>query len=132
MSKVSKRCVASVSFGGGSVSFHQCRWTASVQENGRWYCRLHAPSIVEAKRKAKNGKWEAEWKAEWAKRRHQDAINDARDAVVEAAKRLHAEFVNVFSGGVPLAMPVINAVDWLLKLEAKTPNAGMWRNDGPL
>ncbi len=36
---------------------YPCGKTASIEEGGKWYCRTHAPSLVEAKRDASAAEW---------------------------------------------------------------------------
>lgn len=46
---------------------HPCLSGATVQENGKGWCRTHAPSAAAARRKASEERWAAE-------RRRQDAM----------------------------------------------------------
>lgn len=38
-----------------------CRSKGSLFEDGKWWCKIHAPSIKVEKRRARDAKWEAEW-----------------------------------------------------------------------
>jgi hypothetical protein len=39
----------------------ECSRTATVKENGKNYCRQHAPSLVQARRAAQNKRWDETW-----------------------------------------------------------------------
>lgn len=61
--------------------FVRCGKTASLNEGGHWYCRVHAPSIVEDKK----AKRHAEWELEWGAKRSAEARRIARERIAEAA-----------------------------------------------
>jgi hypothetical protein len=46
-------------------SFHRytCGKTASLEHEGKWYCKRHHPPTIKAKDAARSAKWDAEWKA---------------------------------------------------------------------
>ena len=69
--RMNERCEASVSVHYG-VDFHRCAHPGTVVENGRRYCRQHAPSAVLAK-------WQAA-----------TALSDAKAAVDRRRSRLQA------------------------------------------
>lgn len=39
---------------------HTCLLNASVQEDGKWWCKTHAPSAMAARRSATTARWDAE------------------------------------------------------------------------
>lgn len=45
---------------GPRVQVWQCCRAASVQRDGKWYCRTHDPEAVAARRKASDDKWRRE------------------------------------------------------------------------
>ena len=59
---------------------HMCGFAATVQEEGKWYCKRHAPSAETAKRE----KWEADFEAK------QKAYDAERIAQKEASRRAKA------------------------------------------
>lgn len=40
---------------------HPCRNKGKIKEDGKQWCRTHAPSIVGERRKARDAKWQAKW-----------------------------------------------------------------------
>lgn len=42
------------------VSFHACTRTATVQRDGKWYCKQHDPESRKVKEAARQAKWDAE------------------------------------------------------------------------
>jgi hypothetical protein len=63
-----------------------CCNTGSIKENGQWYCKIHAPSIREAKRKKQNEVWDAKWEREAKERRQYDADAELGRMVRELVK----------------------------------------------
>lgn len=51
-------CVASVHNDYG-FGFHRCVRRASVMEDGKWWCRQHAPSFEQARREASERRYQA-------------------------------------------------------------------------
>lgn len=51
------------SWGNGHGTFVPCKKSGKHNENGQWYCGIHAPSIVKVKREARSKKWKEEWAA---------------------------------------------------------------------
>lgn len=47
---------------GGSFVGHRCTRLGKLEHNGKWYCGTHDPVAIEAKRKKRHAKWDAEWK----------------------------------------------------------------------
>ena len=39
---------------------YPCVRAGVLRENGKWWCRQHAPSAIEARRKKRDEKWDAE------------------------------------------------------------------------
>ena len=56
------RCSVCV-YSGSSYSGHMCANPAKSKEDDRWYCGIHLPSVVHAKRAARHAKWAAEFNA---------------------------------------------------------------------
>jgi hypothetical protein len=55
-----KQCSARVWHNGG-VWKHPCQRYGVIEENGDWWCKQHAPSIVKASDDARQDKWTREW-----------------------------------------------------------------------
>lgn len=68
----------------GWSSRHTCGKTASIEEDGKWYCRTHAPSFRKAKLDAKM----AEWNAAWERKRKEVAIEAWKTRVGAAVFKL--------------------------------------------
>lgn len=64
-------------------SFGSCSYKA-VQ--GRDFCKIHDPVIVEKKRAERDAKWKAEYDAKDKARKHAKAIMEAERAVIDAAR----------------------------------------------
>jgi len=81
---VTKRDPARCSHTGMFGTYHlsQCTRKASVTEEGKGWCKQHAPSSVKARDEARS----ARWKSEEEFRNAQYAVNRARNAVVLAAE----------------------------------------------
>jgi len=69
-----EKCAASVHDGGNWPSFHRCGRTASVQRDGKHYCKTHDPKRKEAARAA----WDAAF----------DETQAAQDRVGEIEKEI--------------------------------------------
>lgn len=60
MSEAKPKCCGQVS-PPGSYRSYNCGKNASLEHDGKHYCKLHHPPTVWAKRDARNAKWDAEW-----------------------------------------------------------------------
>ena len=61
-------CQGLISSGGGwGHSYHKCGKVASVEEDGKWYCKVHAPSLKKARRDKRDAGYKASWAAADAK-----------------------------------------------------------------
>jgi len=76
-----QQCCAEIYDGGWRP--RRCTRPGAVEENGKHYCRQHAPSAGRARRE----KTEARWRAESAYRDAERAVAARKDAVVAAAQR---------------------------------------------
>ncbi len=56
-----------------------CSNSGTLEHEGRLWCKTHHPSTCEAKRKARDAKWERKWVAE--KREYAQKSRDAADIV---------------------------------------------------
>ena len=77
-----------------NYTFYVCGKNASLFENGKWYCRRHAPSLVTAKRAARQATYDAKRAAEQAAgtaKQRQQAENARKlaafDELLAAAER---------------------------------------------
>lgn len=64
-----------------------CRRNATVEENGRWWCAIHAPSKVAEREKKLCAKWKVESDARNAKYRYSAELSTATRTVINAAKK---------------------------------------------
>ena len=62
----------------GSYSGHQCQRRGSVEENGSWWCKQHAPSLVKARRDESDRKWREEFDRKMRADREREAENKRR------------------------------------------------------
>jgi hypothetical protein len=67
-------------------SAHQCHRKGVTLEGGKWWCKQHAPSLVKARRDARDSEWQAKRDAAYARQAREEALSSARALVVEAAK----------------------------------------------
>lgn len=79
----------------GSYRSYNCGKNASLEHDGKHYCKLHHPPTVWAKRDARNAKWDAEWEEKKKKAAEastaadeQKRRADAYDQLVERVKEL--------------------------------------------
>jgi len=83
---------------------HQCQKTATVERNGKWYCTIHDPEYINAKREKRNAKWDAERKA----RKERYALDDARNNATEGLSL--AELQSVTPGQIRALPELIEAL----------------------
>lgn len=79
---------------GGSMRGHPCGAPAKMQHEGRHYCGRHDPAKAAARRAATDAKRSAEWAKEDRKRKLDEAVRLAADAVVKAAREWKAAWHN--------------------------------------
>lgn len=53
-------------YGPGVFIPYECRHAGTVEEQGKWWCKQHAPSLVKARRKAREEAWQDKYAAERA------------------------------------------------------------------
>lgn len=82
--RIAKKRCCKITLRGGP--YPECQRVASVRYKGKWYCKQHDPVAVEARRKGRNDKWDAEWAARRAAEARGLAIHAAERAVICAAR----------------------------------------------
>ena len=65
---------------------HFCSRRAVVTEKGQGWCHQHAPSTIEAKRKAAEAAFDAGWNARKRQEENRKRLEQARERVIEAAR----------------------------------------------
>ena len=65
---IKPRCCHTSWPGGWGRDEVQCRHNASLEHEGKHYCKLHHPPTAQAKQEAKRAKWSAEVEADRTKR----------------------------------------------------------------
>lgn len=65
---------------------HTCGQKASVERDGKWYCKRHDPVAMKAKRDKKDKIFDARFKDEMARRRRTNAAVACVDNLVRAVK----------------------------------------------
>src|SRR4051812_8749200 len=84
---VKSRCSKRIFSGArGDFSGHMCRLNATIERNGKLYCRIHDPEVVAERNKALDAKWKAQNAAArkfWAIEKARKAIGDAAIAYVD-------------------------------------------------
>lgn len=83
-----QKCCGSIHL--GRQGMFMCYRGGSVQEGGKWYCRIHAPSIAKARQAARD-----------AKRNAEDKARDKRDARAQSEAAELSHRASCFGG--PLA-----------------------------
>ena len=94
---IKPRCCHTSWSGGWGRDEVQCRHNASLEHEGKHYCKLHHPPTAQAKQEAKRAKWSAEVEADRTKRAAEraEAAEQKRRAdcygqLVERVKELEA------------------------------------------
>jgi hypothetical protein len=84
-----------------------CRANATVQENGKWWCKRHAPSNVAKRGKAKSEQWSA--RRSWKDRLHnaEREVRAAKDACIDYVRGLAEHGV----GRAPHLRDVLNEAE---------------------
>ena len=80
-----ERCVRRV-YRAGSFIGCPCKLKVKVQRDGQWYCATHDPVEVNRRRDIKAAQRANGRKIRYAAEEHRQALQAAKDAVVEAAK----------------------------------------------
>jgi hypothetical protein len=81
----------------------RCAYNASLQHKGKWYCGLHHPPTVKAKRDKRDAAKREKWAAQDARAAKDREVGAAEKRVVEAALKL--EFFRNELEGWPLVGP---------------------------
>jgi hypothetical protein len=95
----------------------RCNKTASLEHEGKHYCKLHHPPTIAAKREAQNAKWRAQWEArdKAAERAHAAAKERDRraalfpellEALQAAEKVLYGDELKLVSAAIAKATGV--------------------------
>ncbi len=60
---IKHQCSEKVSSEGSWGSFHQhkCQRPATIERDGKWYCKIHDPEYIKEKDKARTEEWERKW-----------------------------------------------------------------------
>ena len=76
---------------------YPCSRNGVVEEDGKWWCRQHAPSAVKARREKASARYNAKWEAEQTqtvrfaattlRKRGQNDLADALDAYISGLAR---------------------------------------------
>jgi hypothetical protein len=94
-----------------------CKLAGVVEQDGNWWCRLHAPDAVATREAARDAAWRAKWKAKRDAEARSLAIRRLRDNVVmEAVRMVDAGYAPDHTGD-----KLSRAVHALLRLQ---PEAG--------
>lgn len=83
MSKEKHKCEGETRPGSYGFRGHRCGKTASLNEDGKWYCRIHAPSIVKAKDETRDAKYRRRADADWALRAAQMRVSVAERKIID-------------------------------------------------
>lgn len=83
MSTVKPRCSGTVYHGPWSHS-NQCSRAGVLREDGKYWCKQHAPSLVAKKQAARSTKWDAEYKFKTLGWDIQAAKNQIAEAAIAA------------------------------------------------
>lgn len=90
-------CCATVLAGkdGWRTRYKSCSRKATVEREGKWYCRQHDPQAVAGRKKEWESQWEIEYQARQARYRLEAAAPDLLQAlkgVLRVADRATVEF----------------------------------------
>ena len=102
MSDVKHKCCGSVC-PPGSYRSYACGKNASLEHDGKHYCKLHHPPTVWAKRDARNAKWDAEFEEKQKRTAEASAAaaeQKRRAEAYEGLIALNANLVSVIKGAL--------------------------------
>ena len=94
------RCAKEVT-GEGGWHHHQCPRKIALTEEGKGWCRQHAPSSVAATRKAGQARWEAKWAAQREARERPQRRLAAAGKLAEALSVMLLDYERLIQGGSP-------------------------------
>lgn len=99
----SRQCCKRIYGGGRTFRGSPCSKKATVKVEGNWYCTIHDPVRIEAKRAAKDAVWDAKhaeqtkrWKLEKAAPKLLDALKELR-AAFTCGEKMSDEDWNAFA-----------------------------------
>ena len=78
---------------------YRCTRNGTVHEDGKWWCRIHAPSLVKQKRDKQQAKYDARWHGQ----RDKAAYLEKRAELLEelyATVEIHLELID--AANIPL------------------------------
>ena len=111
---IKPKCCGQVSRA-GSWGSHPCGKNASMEHEGKHYCKTHHPPTVKAKLDASRAKWRAEWDAQRAREQaasdaaaEQKRRADAYDQLAERVKELEGALRDAVDCGM---VPTSSAKD---------------------
>jgi hypothetical protein len=67
---------------------YPCSKHGTVQENGNWWCKTHAPSRVKARQKKRDQEMYAQWAVDDAKQKRKTEQQQAMDDMMRVGKRI--------------------------------------------
>ena len=80
MGKEKKGCIAEFMTSGG-WRMQSCSRTGKIERNGKFYCGIHDPMKVKARRDAAQKKWDDKWKVQEAKLERVKAMSEYFEGV---------------------------------------------------
>jgi len=93
---------------------HKCGQKASVEREGKWYCKRHDPVALNAKRDEKEKAWNARFNKDMAEARSNRAAVASVDDLLRAVKLVLA------LDGQPEVFPEFGTfIPWVVRLDPK-------------
>lgn len=74
----------------GSFYSSACMNNGKHEHGGKWWCKMHHPPTVDAKRKERERKWDIKFRAEQAQRERAQALKRKQVAALKAIEQIAA------------------------------------------
>jgi len=104
--------------------WYPCRNAGTIKEDGKCWCKIHAPSIVKARQNARDKKWRDKWKARDDRADRLARIEQARDAVIQVLQgAMHDGNMNEDGDGFVIPLADYRQIQAELKALATQENA---------
>ena len=94
--KEKHQCSGQVYNSGGSWGnrSRQCTRNGTVEEDGKWWCRIHAPSLEAQRREGAYQKWNADWERVRQAEEHAELCRKIGAAVLEHIRQVEIALDN--------------------------------------
>ena len=88
----------------GQYNSHPCPNAGKVQRGGKWYCGVHDPEAVRARREEADREWQSKFESQLAaekRRAERERLADAAPGLLAASKAVTQELRRMHGEGIP-------------------------------